>query len=70
MKALTLLEKAEKISVMYHVFGEKYHDFREGICKNLVFLLHKRIEEAEIPRLGALLPLSLGTRKRLRIYTL
>ena len=46
---------------MYHVFGEKYHDFREGICKSLVFLLHKRIEEAEIPKLGAFLPLSLGT---------
>lgn len=61
MKALTLLEKAEKISVMYHVFGEKYHDFGKSICKNLVFLLHKRIKEAEIPRLGALLPLSLGT---------
>ena len=43
---------------MYHVFGEKYHDFREGICKNLVFLLHKRIEEAEIPRLGHSYPLA------------
>lgn len=46
---------------MYHVFGEMYHDFGKSICKNLVFLLHKRIEEAEIPRLGALLPLNLGT---------
>lgn len=47
---------------MYHVFGEKYHDFGKSICKSLVFLLHKRIEEAEIPRLGALNAHSLGTR--------
>lgn len=47
--------------LMYHVFGEMYHDFGKSICKSLVFLLHKRIEEAEIPKLGALLPLSLGT---------
>lgn len=62
MKALTLLEKAEKnISNASYFFGEKYHDFGKSICKSLVFLLHKRIEEAEIPRLGALLPLILGT---------